>query len=54
MQYQFITENSHEYDVAEMCECFDLGQSGYYDWKGRSPSQRAEEDAAHKSRISEL
>lgn len=54
MQYQFITENSHRFDVAEMCECFDLSRSGYYDWKGRGRSQRAEEDAAHKSRISEL
>lgn len=54
MQYQFIAENSDRFGVDEMCECFDLGRSGYYDWKGRGRSQRAEEDVEHKSRIIEL
>ena len=54
MKYQFIAANSLEFDVTEMCECFNLGPSGYYAWKRRGRSRRAEEDAIHKSRISEL
>jgi len=54
MQYRFMTDNHDRFSVEEMCECFGLSRSGYYAWNRRGPSQRAEEDAAHKSRISEL
>ncbi|HIE66133.1 MAG TPA: IS3 family transposase [Nitrospira sp.] len=54
MQYQFIRENSCQFKVDEMCECFSLSRSGYYDWKEREPSNRATEDTTHKARIAEL
>ncbi len=54
MQYQFIRKNSHRFTVEEMCECFSLSRSGYYDWKERGPSKRESEDTTHKARIAEL
>ena len=54
MQYRFMTDNHDRFSVEEMCECFGLSRSGYYAWNRRGPSHRAEEDVAHKSRISEL
>ncbi len=35
MQYGFIAANSARFAVDEMCECFGLSRSGYYDWSGR-------------------
>lgn len=29
-----------------MCETFEVSRSGFYDWKGRGPSKRQEEDEA--------
>ena len=54
MQYEFINENCSEFSIAEMCECFGLSRSGYYDWAEREPSQRKLADATHKIRINEL
>lgn len=54
MHYRFIEYNRLLFNVAEMCECFGLSRSGYYDWKEREPSQRRLEDSAHKVRINEL
>ena len=42
------------FSVEEMCECSGLSRSGYYDLNLRGASQRAEENAADKSRISDL
>ena len=54
MQYKFISESCAEFSIAEMCDCFGLSRSGYYDWSGRGPSQREREDATHKNLIHEL
>ena len=44
MQYNFIKDNLSGFSVEEMCECFGLSRSGYYDWSQRSASSRAIED----------
>lgn len=54
MQYRFIDQHKDRYGVNEMCECFGLSRSGYYDWQLRSPSARSVEDVAFKRRILEL
>lgn len=43
--------NSPEFTVEDMCECLDVSRSGYYAWKERKPSARAQEDCSHKERI---
>lgn len=54
MQYRFIQEHRGRFNVDEMCECFGLSRSGYYDWSSRQPSARRLEDARYKDRIEEL
>lgn len=54
MQYRFIDQNKDSYSVNELCECFGLSRSGYYDWQLRSLSARSVEDVAFKRRILEL
>jgi putative transposase len=51
MQYQFIESHQKDYCVEEMCECLDLGRSGYYAWSTRAPSERSVEDRQLKNRI---
>lgn len=51
MQYRFIDEHKGRYSVRELCECFGLSPSGYYDWQLRQPSARSIEDQSYKSRI---
>ena len=38
MQYRIIYENRDRFSVREMCECFGLSRSGFYDWQERRPS----------------
>lgn len=54
MQYNFIKDNLSGFSVEEMCECFGLSRSGYYDWSRRSPSARSLEDEKFKIRIKAL
>jgi len=54
MRYRFIEEDKACYCIDELCECFGLSRSGYYDWTLRLPSARSREDASFKERIVEL
>jgi transposase InsO family protein len=54
MQYNFIKDNLSIFSVEEMCECFGLSRSGYYDWSKRSRSARSIEDEKLKTRIKAL
>lgn len=42
-----------DYDVAEMCELYDVSTSGYYAWVGRTPSKRDQVDEDLAKRIQE-
>ena len=44
MKYAFIREHEREFHVAAMCRVLEVGASGYYGWRGRKPSARAEEN----------
>lgn len=42
MKYQFITEHRTEFRVTAMCSALRVSRSGYYEWRERAPSRRAE------------
>lgn len=42
------------YPVRMMCRCLKVSPSGYYDWRDRLPSLRAEDNARLKDRIADL
>jgi len=43
-----------QYPVRMMCRCLRVSTSGYYDWHGRKPSQRARDNARLLQRIEEI
>lgn len=54
MRYRCIDKERVRFGVDELCECFGLARSGYYDWQVRKPSARSLQDAAFKERIVEI
>ena len=54
MKYQFITEHRSEFRVTAMCSALRVSRSGYYDWRERVPSPRAEANQRLLGRIREV
>jgi transposase InsO family protein len=54
VKYQFIRRHEGEFRVARMCEVFGVNRSGYYAWRGRKPSARAEADERLSERIRQV
>lgn len=52
--FEFIDEHREEFPVATMCEVLDVSRSGYYAWRGREPSRRAQRDAQVLEQIREI
>lgn len=44
MKYAFISQHGQEHGIQPLCRALQVSRSGYYDWLGRKPSQRAIED----------
>jgi transposase InsO family protein len=42
VSYAFIAEHAQDYPVRRMCEVLNVSTSGYYDWRARPPTERAQ------------
>ena len=51
MKYGFIRAHQDQFKVSRMCEAFEISRSGYYGWRDRKESKRAEENRTVLSQI---
>ncbi len=52
--YRLIEAEKASYPVSVLCRVLKVSRSGYYDWKDRPPSKRAQENAALTQKIWEV
>jgi transposase InsO family protein len=53
MKYQFIANHAQQFSVQGMCQALGLPRSGYYAWKRRPVSTRAQANAALLDKVRE-
>jgi transposase InsO family protein len=53
MKYEFMAAHQGEYGLLRMCQALGVGRSGYYAWRSRPPSQRAQANQALLGQIRE-
>ena len=53
MKYEFVTAHENEFGIARMCRVLGIGRSGYYAWRARSTSQRAQANEILVAQIKE-
>lgn len=54
MKYRFVADHCHEFPVTRMCRVLAVSTSGYYAWRGRPQSQRAQDNLELLDRIKEV
>lgn len=54
MRYPFIERHRSTYSIASLCRAMQVSRSGYYAWRRRSPSPRAEANAVLTTRIAHV
>lgn len=52
--FKLIDVERARYPVSALCRVLGVSRSGYYDWKDRTPSERARSDLALSSKIHEI
>jgi putative transposase len=52
--YEFVEREKADFPIAMACQVLGVSPSGYYAWRRRPPSARAEADAALSERIAEI
>jgi putative transposase len=50
-RYQFIAQQQADYPIRRLCAVLQVSASGFYAWRKRKPSRRAQANAALASRI---
>lgn len=53
-RYRFIAAQRAEYPVRRLCAVLQVSVSGFYDWQKRTPSRRAQANAALAARIRDV
>jgi len=51
VKYQFVQDHKDVFRVRSMCVALGVSRSGYYEWRGRRPSQRAQDNQRLLTRI---
>jgi transposase InsO family protein len=51
VRFRFVEVEKAYYPVRLLCRCLSISRSGYYAWRQRTPSPRAQEDARLKMEI---
>lgn len=51
MKYEFIRAHRDQFNISRLCEVFEISRSGYYGWRGRKESKRAQ---ANRTVLSEI
>jgi len=54
MRYAWIEGHCDEFSVTRMCELLEVSRSGYCQWRGRAPSDRAHSDAVLDAAVATL
>lgn len=54
MKYRFIEDHKETYRVRSLCAALGVSRSGYYEWRERRPSRRAEDNVRLLGRIQEV
>lgn len=54
MKFQFVEDHRDEYPIGRMCAVLGVSTSGYYAWRDRRPSKRAQANQKLLKRIREI
>jgi putative transposase len=54
MKYQFVGEQSKDFDVSEICEALEVHRSSYYGWRNRGLSASKKFELELKAEIAEI
>jgi putative transposase len=52
--FEFVEREKAHHPVARLCRVLGVSTSGYYAWRGRAPSRRAQEDEVLTERIAQI
>ncbi len=54
MIYSFVEAQKATYRISRMCKALKVSKSGFYDWRDRTPSARAQADALLSEKIARI